>query len=646
MLDTFNIVKVSDIADVDCHKIIKKCFDKPNMINYYYPHIFMNRDKINKEDLMKIFDEYILSVKREKNVEHTIRKYNTLTNILESLFLCVFDIDTIKNIHKFIQYNISKDENIITDIVNHIIQDQALVNLEQLLNDKIDNSHAVFVIEKIVEHIKKNYTNDNIEKYTIQQYQLLNSLTSYISKFKYNPFVSKIINHNKKDIIKEYISKCVINESHDKYISNIIDLYKDFKLVATSDITDDCDWIEYSKKINESLSKIVDQKEKVMKAIYRITILDNVQTIMNDKNNRNDYKLQTYKLNNVSMKESIQNIITSSNIDKIIINSYVNMIKNNLSMDKLMYFEKILKYFTNLGNLSKELIKLILPKFCAKENIKYYQDIVTRINEATFNKLTIINTIIDQQKKFQEDLKITQVDNETNGIFDKENISLFNVDQKFIDTTNVVNSIKQYPKELSHYVKFTKAWFDNCFTNLKCTTIDTFLSNGKVQIGNTIINTNLILLNALFMFNTRDSIDTNYLKLNFTDELVSDIVYTLEYYNLIQKVSVHGIEILVLNQGFFNTKQEVKVEFIKKVETKIEETVADVSNTEVSKNEMIECYIIKSIKTEKIHKDAILEIVTSKCKFKLDVDTFQKCMKRLHDRDYYEIVDDHLVYVP
>jgi len=646
MLDTFNIVKVSDIADVDCHKIIKKCFDKPNMINYYYPHIFMNRDKINKEDLMKIFDEYILSVKREKNVEHTIRKYNTLTNILESLFLCVFDIDTIKNIHKFIQYNVSKDENIITDIVNHIIQDQALVNLEQLLNDKIDNSHAVFVIEKIVEHIKKNYTNDNIEKYTIQQYQLLNSLTSYISKFKYNPFVSKIINHNKKDIIKEYISKCVINESHDKYISNIIDLYKDFKLVATSDITDDCDWIEYSKKINESLSKIVDQKEKVMKAIYRITILDNVQTIMNDKNNRNDYKLQTYKLNNVSMKESIQNIITSSNIDKIIINSYVNMIKNNLSMDKLMYFEKILKYFTNLGNLSKELIKLILPKFCAKENIKYYQDIVTRINEATFNKLTIINTIIDQQKKFQEDLKITQVDNETNGIFDKENISLFNVDQKFIDTTNVVNSIKQYPKELSHYVKFTKAWFDNCFTNLKCTTIDTFLSNGKVQIGNTIINTNLILLNALFMFNTRDSIDTNYLKLNFTDELVSDIVYTLEYYNLIQKVSVHGIEILVLNQGFFNTKQEVKVEFIKKVETKIEETVADVSNTEVSKNEMIECYIIKSIKTEKIHKDAILEIVTSKCKFKLDVDTFQKCMKRLHDRDYYEIVDDHLVYVP
>ena len=144
----------------------------------------MNRDKINKEDLVKIFDAYILNVQREKNVEHTIRKYNTLTNILESLFLCVFDIDTIKNIHKFIQYNVSKDENIITDIVNHIIQDQALINLEQLLNDKIDNSHAVFVVEKIVEHIKKNYTNDNIEKYSIQQYQLLNLLTSYISKYK------------------------------------------------------------------------------------------------------------------------------------------------------------------------------------------------------------------------------------------------------------------------------------------------------------------------------------------------------------------------------------------------------------------------------------------------------------------------------
>ena len=644
MLDTFNIVKVSDIADVDCHKIIKRCFDKPNMINYYYPHIFMNRDKINKEDLIKIFDECILSVQREKNVEHTIRKYNTLTNILESLFLCVFNIDTIKNIHKFIQYNVSKDDNIITDIVNHIINGQQLVNLEQLLNDKIDNSHAVFVVEKIVEHIKKNYTNDNIEKYTIQQYQLLNSLTSYISKFKYNPFISKIINHNKKDIIKDYISKCVINDSHDKYISNIIDFYKDFKLSATSDITDDCDWTEYSKKINDSLSSIVDQKEKVMKAIYRITILDNIQTIMNDKNNRNDYKV--VKNNYAHIKGSIQSIITNNNIDKVIINSYVNMIKNNVSTDKLVYFERILKYFDNLGNLSKELIKLILPKYCAKDNIKYYLDIVTRINEATFNKLTIINTIIDQQKKFQEDLKITQVENETNGMFDKENISLFNVDQKFVDSTEIVGTITQFPKELSHYVKFTKAWFDNCFSNLKCTTINGLLSNGRVQFNNTVINANLILLNALFMFNLRDSIDTNDLKLYFSNELINDIVYTLEYYNLVKKVLVHGIEILVLNQEFFSTKQEIKVEFIKKVEIKIEEPVNTAAREEVSKNEMIECYIVKSIKTEKIHKDSIFDIVTSKCKFKIDTDTFQKCMKRLYDRDYYEIVDDHLVYVP
>ena len=109
---------------------------------------------------------------------------------------------------------------------------------------------------------------------------------------------------------------------------------------------------------------------------------------------------------------------------------------------------------------------------------------------------------------------------------------------------------------------------------------------------------------------------------------------------------MHGIEILVLNQEFFSTKQEIKVEFIKKVEIKIEEPVNTAAREEVSKNEMIECYIVKSIKTEKIHKDSIFDIVTSKCKFKIDTDTFQKCMKRLYDRDYYEIVDDHLVYVP
>lgn len=57
MKDVFNIVKVSDIDDVDCQKIIKKCYDNPNMINYYYRHIFMNRDKINKNDLIKTFEE-------------------------------------------------------------------------------------------------------------------------------------------------------------------------------------------------------------------------------------------------------------------------------------------------------------------------------------------------------------------------------------------------------------------------------------------------------------------------------------------------------------------------------------------------------------------------------------------------------------
>ena len=87
MRDTFNIVKVSDIDDVDCQKIIKTCVDKPNLINYYYPHIFMNRDKIDKTELLKIFNEFIKNIKREKNIDHTIKKYNTIS-VLYFLYLC------------------------------------------------------------------------------------------------------------------------------------------------------------------------------------------------------------------------------------------------------------------------------------------------------------------------------------------------------------------------------------------------------------------------------------------------------------------------------------------------------------------------------------------------------------------------------
>ena len=81
MKDTFNIVKVRSRDDIGYDTIIKKCIDKPNLINYYYPHVFMNRESMDKEEISKIFNDTILSIKRDKNLDHTIKKYNIITNI-------------------------------------------------------------------------------------------------------------------------------------------------------------------------------------------------------------------------------------------------------------------------------------------------------------------------------------------------------------------------------------------------------------------------------------------------------------------------------------------------------------------------------------------------------------------------------------
>jgi hypothetical protein len=391
MKDIFNIVKVSDIDSVDCQHIIKKCVDKPNMINYYYPHIFMNRENINKEELIKTFNEYILNIKRDKLVEQTIKKYNIFTNILESLFLCVLDINTIKNIQKFIIFNFSKDNNNIIDIINSIIQDKNLYNLEQLLNDKIDNSHSVFVIEKIIYHIKEEYSNPNLEKKTIIQYQLLNKIQSYILKQKYNPYINKIINYNKIEIIQEYIQKCIINDSHDELITNIVDIYNEIK-INCYDIKDICDWNLYFRKVSDSLN-ISDPKEKIMKTIFRFTILNKIININNTKNNGGEN--DKTKINNLT--NSLHSIIHSNKIDTIIINSYSNMIKNQSSVEKLIHIENIIKYFQNFGQLSKELIKIIFPKYFSRENTKYYFDLISRLNTISNNKLSIIDSIIFSQ---------------------------------------------------------------------------------------------------------------------------------------------------------------------------------------------------------------------------------------------------------
>lgn len=639
MKDIFNIVKVSDIDDVDCSKIIKKCFDKPNMINYYYPHIFMNRDKIDKEKLIKIFDESILNVKRDKHVEQTIKKYNVLTNILESLFLCVLDLDVVKNIQKFILFNFSKDANNITDILNNIIQEHTLFNLEQLLNDKIDNSHSVFIIEKIILHIKKDYSNSNIEKQTLTQYQILNQVQSYIFKQKYNPYVNKIINYNKMDLIKDYIQSCLINDSHDEYITNIIEIYNDIKHQCY-DVVDVCDWNLYFRKVSDSLN-IADPKEKIMKSLFRFSILNKIITINNEKITDKDTNDKN-KINNLT--QNLHSIIHSNKIDTIIVNSYINMIKNHCTHDKLVHLENIIKYFPTFGQLSKELIKIYFPKYFSLESTRYYSDIISRLNIISHKKLSVIDTIIDQQKKFADDLKITQIDNESKSIFDKDVINIFNVDHKYIDSSDYSGKVTTFTPELKAYNTFTNKWFDRHYSSLKKITINDYLSNGKVQINNTIINTNLIMLNTLFMFNNpTQSISIDSLKLNFSEDLVDHIVTTLEYYDL----GARSDRDLVLNKSFFAIKQEVKVELIKKSDIKEQVDVPEIVSTTTLQSEAIECMILKTIKPIfKVPKDSLFEIVSKNSTFKFDQTLFEKCMKRLFEMDYYEIVDDCVVYVP
>ena len=193
------------------------------------------------------------------------------------------------------------------------------------------------------------------------------------------------------------------------------------------------------------------------------------------------------------------------------------------------------------------------------------------------------------------------------------------------------------------YNTFTKLWFERIYSGLKRININDNLSNGKMQIDNTIVNTNLIILNALFMFNNpTKTITINQLKENFSEDLVDDIISTFEYYKIANKIDDN----IILNTNFFATKQEIKIELIQKVEQTISVNSEVQSNNNVEdKISMIECYILKSIKPTKIHKDNIFNIVSQKCG-ELDKDIFDKCMKRLFDLDYYEIVEDHLVYVP
>jgi hypothetical protein len=114
-------------------------------------------------------------------------------------------------------------------------------------------------------------------------------------------------------------------------------------------------------------------------------------------------------------------------------------------------------------------------------------------------------------------------------------------------------------------------------------------------------------------------------------------------------------EVINLNTAFFDTKQEIKIEMIKKVITTINETkegeVNEIGmNTETiiesSRYDTIECYILKAIKPMKINKNDLQKIVEMRCKFSISPEGFNKCMIRLYNLDYFEYEGEEIVYVP
>ena len=72
----------------------------------------------------------------------------------------------------------------------------------------------------------------------------------------------------------------------------------------------------------------------------------------------------------------------------------------------------------------------------------------------TLHESIPIDNIIDEQKRYQDDLKITFVDNASKSIFDKEIVSLFNVDHKYFESSEINNKITKYVPELVGYNTF------------------------------------------------------------------------------------------------------------------------------------------------------------------------------------------------
>jgi len=142
--------------------------------------------------------------------------------------------------------------------------------------------------------------------------------------------------------------------------------------------------------------------------------------------------------------------------------------------------------------------------------------------------------------------------------------------------------------------------------------------------------------------NVEQSILIDNLKINFSEDIIENILTTLQYYNLTTRIDNK----LLLNKSFFTKKQEIKVELIKKSDIKEQKDNEQIVSSINLQIEAIECMILKIIKINKIQTNDIFDVVSNKCNFKFDLEIFNKCMKRLFDLDYYEIQDNLIVYVP
>ena len=643
----------------DCRKDLilfyNTIFERINIILNNY-NLDILEHIVNSDDKLKLF------VNKYNTYNHNLKWLNKLTEFINN------ETKKLNSIYEKIDYNKYGLQIWYKNVTLNVSKYINSIIIYYLDYDKYDlnetDNETIFYLNEIIDTIYFAVNKQIIDQKQFET-NFGNSVFDFIDTniIKLSSSLQHLYSNNYLNLIDKYyyFYETRLNKLNLNYLQfRTRNLYKTYVLNKFTNLFKETIYttlvqINFENIDNQELFEILRLSVTYIQDYKCLKIIFN-NWLNNDYNSKKDYdkKIERLYLYNLIYNKLLKIIPTEKiKIISIVLDElYLNELKNDKSTIEL--FDKYIKnilynddtyldYFTNV-------LLYYFDKYRSEELLfEYYKNyLVRRLYKYNFNNkfVNIELSILKQLFKNIKTIHLHKLNIINNDINSSKEIStefntIYNINSEIVITTIGIWDISQK----------TYNFINNTFKNEYTLFSNTFSIYYNYKYDKRILKWNDIISHCILDFNINNKIyhiecpikyadilyyfnDTNNIDKQIADEN-SDILDLLCKYKLIKKIGfIYSIN---TNFNYKKKKFTIKGKHVKKIKRKQDK------NEIFTKKEIIELYIVRTLKHNKLEYDDLLTNI--KEKFNISLNLIKETLDELVNKGYLSIKNNNYLYV-